>query len=180
MGGQGSGPRSAPAEVKRARGRSAGRDSGGRKLAEPGTAPPALAVLPGGADRTPDLPDHLEPEGPGALRWARVWRDATWLNTDFDRDSVLRLCEAEELRQQLLAEISADGVMVPGSKGQMRAHPLLTQVRSLEAAMLVMERELGLTPASRSSLSVGERKEQSTSVLAGVLREAAARRSRRA
>lgn len=180
MGGVGSGPRSAPAEVRRAKGRSAGRDSGGRKIAEPNSAPPALAVLPGGGDPTPPLPAHLEPEGPGAIRWARVWRDATWLNADFDHDSVLRLCEGEEMRRQLSEEIARDGVMVPGSKGQMRAHPLLTQVRSVEAAMLTMERELGLTPASRSSLNVGERKAESTSVLAGVLREATARRARRA
>jgi len=187
MGGTGSGPRSAPTAVKRAKGRSAGRDSGGRKLPEPvlvaATPAPAveaeagatLTVLPGGEDRTPELPDSLEEDGPGAARWARTWRDAAWLHVDFDRDAVLRLCEAEDARKVIREEILSDGVMIPGSMGQSRAHPLISQQRAIEAAMLGLERELGLTPAARSSLGVGERQEEKTSALLTIMAAAAAR-----
>ena len=50
--------------------------------------------------------------------------------------------------------VAQDGLMTLGSTGQWRAHPLLTEIRAIEAAMLRIETELGIGPLARKRLGV--------------------------
>mgnify|MGYP003474858876 FL=1 len=67
-----------------------------------------------------------------------------------------RLCANHDLRADMLAYIERDGLTVEGYKGQPRPHPLLAEVRALEAEMRRIEVECGFTPASRSKLGYVE------------------------
>lgn len=146
------GPRPRPVEQKRLNGRSPGRDSGGRKLPDA-----TVVALPGAGERTPPVPGHLVPEGVGAARWERLWREAgAWLSVATDIDVVTRLCELEDLRDAMHAQLAQDGLMVKGSTGQSRTHPLIDKIRALDEQLLKYERECGLTPSARGSLGVGE------------------------
>lgn len=145
MGGPGSGRRKAPVEKRRAHGRSPGRDSGGRKLPDPGNVVPLHPV----DGDLPPVPASIAPDGPGAARWLRIWRDARWLSPAVDLPVVTRLVELEELRAGMKAALADAGFYVKGSQGQLRPNPLLAQIRATEAQMLQLERECGLTPSSR-------------------------------
>ena len=50
--------------------------------------------------------------------------------------------------------VAQDGLMTLGSTAQWRAHPLLTEIRAIEAAMLRIETELGIGPLARKRLGV--------------------------
>jgi len=173
MGGTGSGRRPAPLEQRRARGRSEGRDSGGRKL------PDAPVVLSSAEGRVPDAPDWLGDAGTD--RWTRLWRDAgTWLAAGTDWDLLVRLCEAEDTRLGMRKALADTGFFVTGSTGQLRPNPLIDKLRLHDAEILRMERECGLTPSARGALGVGEVvKGQGANVLEDILRGHAARQSRR-
>ena len=58
-----------------------------------------------------------------------------WLSVDTDRDVLTRLCEAHDERDAMREQMAVDEFMVPGSRGQLRPHPLLTHLRALETQM---------------------------------------------
>lgn len=169
MGGPGSGRRKAPVEKRRAHGRSEGRDSGGRPLPEPGNV---VALHPVDGD-LPAVPESIAPDGPGAARWVRIWRDARWLSPAVDTPVVVRLVELEELRAGMKAALAEAGFYVKGSQGQLRPNPLLAQIRATEAQLLQLERECGLTPSSREGKA--EVLPEATNPLAAILQRAANR-----
>lgn len=146
------GPSKAPLEERRRKGRSPGRDSGGRKLPDPTNVVP-LRGVEGGA---PKMPPTIVPDGAGAARWTSVWREATWLSPQTDGDVITRLCELEDLREGMKAALADEGFYVAGSQGQKRPNPLLVQIRDTERLMLTLEKECGLTPSARGSLGVAE------------------------
>ncbi len=166
------GPRKAPLEERRRKGRSAGRDSGGRPLPDPDNVVPLRGVEGGGP---PPVPDTVAPSGAGARRWATIWREARWLAPATDGDVVTRLCELEDLREAMKAALADEGFYVKGSKGQVRPNPLLVQIRATEGQMLRLETECGLTPSARGSLGVAEVKEAVGNPLEAILRRAAGR-----
>lgn len=144
-----------PLEQRRRKGRSPGRDSGGRPLPDPSNVV-ALKAVDGGA---PPVPDSLLPDGEGARRWATIWREAKWLAPAVDTDVITRLCEAIDTRHAMREALAEAGFYVRGSQGQLRPNPLLNQIRATEAQILALERECGLTPSSRGSLGVAETKD---------------------
>ena len=82
------------------------------------------------------------PKPPGSLGdagrevWGRLWvAGQAWLSVETDRDVLTRLCEAHDERDAMREQIALDGFMVPGSRGQLRPHPLLTHLRALETPM---------------------------------------------
>lgn len=163
------GPQKTPLEERRRKGRSPGRDSGGRKLPEPGN----VVALRGVEGDLPAVPSTLDPDAAGAVRWLRIWREASWLAPATDTEVVTRLCECEQLREAMKAALADEGFYVKGSQGQLRPNPLLAQIRATESQILVLERECGLTPSSRGSLGVGEVKPENDNPLAAILQRAA-------
>ncbi len=167
------GPPKKPLEQRRAHGRSPGRDSGGRKLPDAGN----VVALRGVEGRLPPLPDTLAPEKAGALRWAAIWSEATWLAPATDRDVVTRLCEQEQLREAMKGALADEGFYVKGSMGQLRPNPLLSHIRATEAQILALEKECGLTPSSRGSLGVAEVKQAEENPLVAILQRASGRKT---
>jgi P27 family predicted phage terminase small subunit len=137
-----------PIDRKRLTGRSPGRDSGGRPLPDH-----QMVVLPGQVS-PPPVPEGLGAAGRSA--WARLWSAAPWLAPDTDTDLMFLLCAAYDQWDAMHDRISEDGLMVTGSTGQQRSHPLLTQLRALEGSMTRWMRSLGFTPLSRSQLGASE------------------------
>lgn len=169
--------RAAPLEERRRKGRTPGRDSGGRKLPEGGNVVPLRGI---DGDQPPALPATVQPDKAGAARWAVIWREASWLSPATDTDVVTRLCEFEDLREGMRAALADEGFYVKGSQGQLRPNPLLAQIRATEAQILTLERECGLTPVSRGTLGVAEVKSEGESnPLAAILQRAAGRAASR-
>ena len=116
---------------QRLTGRRATRDAGGRKLPKP---PGALGDA-------------------GREVWGRLWvAGQAWLSVETDRDVLTRLCEAHDERDAMREQIAVDGFMLPGSRGQLRPHPLLTHLRALETPMTHWESVYGFTPSARAQL----------------------------
>lgn len=170
------GPPKTPLEERRRKGRSTGRDSGGRPLPDPEN----VVALRGVEGRLPEVPATVQEDGPGAVRWERIWRDASWLSPATDLAVVTRLCEAEDLYAGMKAALADGGFYVTGSQGQLRPNPLLTQLRATAEQILKLERECGLTPSSRGSLGFAEVKPQSENPLTAILERAANRGGRAA
>jgi len=163
-------------EQKRRTGRAPGKDSAGRDLPHLGN----VRSLPGAGGQVPPVPPSLVEDGAGAARWERLWREAAeWLAVGTDWHLLVRLCEAEDLRQGMREALAESGFFVAGSMGQQRPNPLIDKLRLHDAEILRMERECGLTPAARGSLGVGEVQEKTGSGLDQILRDAANRGARR-
>jgi P27 family predicted phage terminase small subunit len=132
-----------PTERKRARG-----NPGKRALPDP-------VVLLAAAATIPRPPDSLQATGRGV--WDRLWTAAQgWLSPQTDVDILTRLCEAHDLREALLADLHATGLMVEGSVGQTRVNPLLDKLLAVETLMTKYEGLCGFTPADRSRLGLVE------------------------
>ena len=136
-------------EHKRKLGTGPGRDSSGHRLPVPVAVPEPLC---GGA---PPPPPKLGTDGLTA--WNRMWSaGSAWLHPECDRGVMVRLCELIELRARVVDFIDSAGLTAAGSTGQVRAHPLLSTLLSLETVIGRLESEAGFTPASRSKLSASE------------------------
>jgi phage terminase small subunit len=128
-----------PLEQKRRTGRSPGRDTGGRKLPEPGNVvalPPAAGI--------PPYPADLGIEG--RQLWDRAWSAAiTWLSPDSDGKTVEEAC------------FLADALAV--SRVRYRATTDPADARALVALskqFLEALSALGFTPTARARLGVAE------------------------
>lgn len=128
-----------PAEVKRATGRSPGRDSGGRPL-------PALAAvtpLPM-ASRTPPTPTDLGPDG--ERLWQMAWGFAiTWLSPDSDLEAIT---SAARLADDVAAARARYRVTTDPADGRILVNLTKAFADSLSS--------LGFDPVSRSRLGVAE------------------------
>ncbi len=90
------------------------RDSGGRKLATPTTSCPAGDRWRCAAAACVHPRRHS-----GAARWERIWREAgAWLSAGTDWHILVRLCEAENLREGMRQELAERGFWMRGSMGQ--------------------------------------------------------------
>jgi P27 family predicted phage terminase small subunit len=112
---------------------------------------PPIAVVPA-AETTPKPPARLGKTGRDT--WQRTWTScAAWLNLS-DYRLIERLAQLADDREAMRTIVAQDGLMTLGSTGQWRAHPLLTEIRAIEAAMLRIETELGIGPLARKRLGV--------------------------
>ena len=137
-----------PVEQKWLTGRRATRDAGGRKLPKP-------VVVLAASSTVPKPPGSLGDAGREV--WGRLWvAGQAWLSVETDRDVLTRLCEAHDERDAMREQIAVDGFMVPGSRGQLRPHPLLTHLRALETQMTHWESVCGFTPSARAQLGHAE------------------------
>ena len=67
-----------------------------------------------------------------------------------------RLCEAYDRRAEMVAQVESDGLMIPGSVGQSRPHPILDKLFALETLITRYEGLWGFTPADRTRMGVAE------------------------
>ncbi|CCB74965.1 MULTISPECIES: phage terminase small subunit P27 family [Streptomycetaceae] len=132
-----------PTERKRRTG-----NPGKRQLPEPVVQLAAVAAIPA-------APGTLGEAGRTA--WDRLWTAGqAWLSPTTDLDVLTRLCEAHDEREAMRDQVAADGYMVPGSMGQMRAHPLLSEIRAVESQITKYESLCGFTPTDRARLGYAE------------------------
>ena len=133
-----------PMELKRATGRAAGRDSGGRKLNELSVVTP----LPM-AHHTPEPPAMLQADG--LKLWNRVWDQAiTWLSPMSDMNAIENAC-------QLADAVSAARVKYLATLEGVDARAFVALNKSFTDALA----SLGFDPVSRSRLGVAEVKKMS-------------------
>ena len=86
------------------------------------------------------------PKGMSRTRGGRLWRDvlSTW---ELRPDEVVVLeaaCRAVDMGDRILEALEGQPVMVPGSKGQLREHPLLAELRYQRALSAALLKQLGL------------------------------------
>lgn len=141
-------PARKPLEVKRRTGRTPTTDSGGRKLPAPVVHLAAVASIPTAPATLGDV---------GAAVWDRLWTAGQkWLSPQLHLDVLTRLCEAHDEREALKDQLSRDGYVVPGSKGQLRMHPLLQRLAVVEDTITRLESLCGFNPAAMSKLGYAE------------------------
>lgn len=104
--------------------------------------------------------DLIVPEPPAGLSgaaleaWAAFWRsEVAAVTAEVDWPVVRRLFSMYAAQERAL-EASERMLVVAGSKGQLRLNPLADYALKLEAAIVRLENELGLTPASRARLGI--------------------------
>jgi P27 family predicted phage terminase small subunit len=86
--------------------------------------------------------------------WSEFWHsELSQLVKATDLSSVRRLFNYYQQHEDLTA-IFQKGRMVAGSQGQPRLNPALDGLMKLEAAILRLENELGLTPSARLRLGI--------------------------
>lgn len=134
-----------PIEHHRRVGRGGNQKADGRPIATGEVVPLPMA------DRTPDLPDVIEPNGAGADLWERVWHSAiTWISPHSDLVAVVRACQlADDLqaaRQQWHRTMFKDD-----------ARTMLGLSKQFTDALSV----LGFNPTARARLGVAEVKKMS-------------------
>jgi P27 family predicted phage terminase small subunit len=86
--------------------------------------------------------------------WREFWRDplsASIAPTDIP---VLRRLFRLRDRWERAMDATEVEIVVRGSEGQVRVHPLADYCSKLEAAMIRLETELGLTPMARARLGI--------------------------
>jgi phage terminase small subunit len=145
-----------PLEQKRRTGRSPGRDTGGRKLPDPGNV---IALPP--ADGVPVYPADLGLDG--QRLWDRAWGAAiTWLSPASDTDGV-------EQAARLADDAAAARKRYRATTDPADARALVAVAKQLQEALS----SLGFNPVARSRLGVAEVKRVSA------LEELVAKRQRR-
>ena len=131
-------------ELKRATGRTPGRDSGGRKLNELSV----VTALPM-ADKTPEPPAMLQADGLNL--WNRIWDNAiTWLSPVSDMNAIENACKLADV-------VSASRVKYMATLESADARAYVAVNKSFTDALA----SLGFDPVSRSRLGVAEVKKMS-------------------
>lgn len=86
--------------------------------------------------------------------WRNYWRsDLAALAIHTDAPSISRLFGMYDQYARAM-EVVARALVVKGSTGQIRTNPLAEHALRLDAAILRLEGELGLTPASRARMGI--------------------------
>lgn len=99
-----------------------------------------------------------DPEPPATLGtvgqsyWAS-YIDAPWI-TPPDYRALERLCLLNDELDEYSTVVSREGALVPGSKAQPVAHPLLAVIDKLRTSVERLEIELGLTPMARQRMHI--------------------------
>lgn len=108
------------------------------------------------------MPHGLAKDGPGQ----RLWRDITGKWELTEREYRL-LEEAAFTADRIMKErrVIGDRLMIPGSQGQMVAHPMLKELRADESHMMQLLSKIDLPePDEMQDSGVGERAAQMRAV----------------
>lgn len=106
-------------------------------------------------DGRPRMPADMTPGAKAA--WRAVLEAApVALITPFDAYLLRSYCEAVDLYRQAIAALAKSGPLVRGARGnELVVNPLHRVMRDNRDAMRLLGRELGISPAARSGMSVG-------------------------
>jgi len=116
---------------------------------------PALTVV---ADGTLTLADAPPRDGwpPDLVKaWGEYW--ASPLAATVAENDLPGLYRAWDMRAaiaEMEAAITAEGYVTEGFKGQPVANPLIARVQAMYGPLLQLEKEYGLTPASKARLGI--------------------------
>lgn len=105
---------------------------------------PALAL---------DAPDHLGKAGRAA--WVLLAAECSWL-AHTDRVSVVLLCEKLDRRAAWIAQLAGADEVLLTDKGYAYPNPLVGMLSTLETEIVKLLSLLGLTPADRTRIGLGE------------------------
>lgn len=126
-----------------------GNDQGHRKHAER----TVIAIVP--KAKAPTAPHADGSWLPKTKRlWREFWRDPLSVSIAPTDMSVLRRLFYYRDRWQRAMDATDAEIAVLGSKGQVRVNPLINYCTQLEASMIRLETELGLTPMARARLGI--------------------------
>lgn len=130
-----------------------------RRLGNPGQRPlPDLAAV----TPLPALPDGT-PDGlgeDGAALWNSITGSAkAWL-APTDHPMLLMLCELADRRAGFVQHLADNGPLLMRPDGHTVANPVVAMLATLEKQMVHMASSLGLTPADRTRIGLGEVKAQ--------------------
>jgi P27 family predicted phage terminase small subunit len=135
-------PKRRPAGLKLIEGRSPGRDSGGRKVAEP----LAFKRLP------PEAPSWLPEEA--RAEWQRVVPEMARMDLlkPVDRAALTAYCLTWDRLVRAQQEMEADGsVLATNSQGRVR-HPAVAVIEAASKELRAWAGEFGLTPSAESKV----------------------------
>lgn len=108
---------------------------------------------------TPEPPSGLGEAGLDA--WKFIWLHS-WIIPERHRLLVVRYCRTQDLLNLAYAELERAGLMQLGSHKQLRAHPVMCEIRALSVECRLMEIEMGLTPASEAKAGVPQQLPRNT------------------
>lgn len=130
----------------------------------PARDPYPLAVLKGYAG-APPLRPRPEPKPPACPSWVpaegrREWRrlvpilDRAGVLSHLDRAVLASFCTTYARLVEAEKAISDRGILVEGYRGSIVKNPAVQVARDARAALVVLARELGLSPKAREALRV--------------------------
>ena len=123
---------------------------------------PADKVL-GHRRRRPPVPKDLPPQRPAGrddwlptvtAAWETYWAsELARLSLDVDLPSIYRLFDMYDQHGRAM-DVVRKALVVRGSTGQIRANPLADLALRLDASIVRLENELGVTPAARGRMGI--------------------------
>lgn len=137
------GPAAAPAALKLVKGKSAGRDSGGRPVSE----------VPKFRRGAPDAPEMLSAEA--RAEWDRIvpGLDELELLKPEDFAALVEHCETWATYVEAVAEVRAEGVVLTNPEnGRRYKNPALSAAEAAGQQLRASCREFGLTPSSEQNV----------------------------
>ena len=130
-----------------------------RKQGNPGRRPlPELASVTTIPRVGIEAPEHLTPDR--QQLWISIREVAFWISGT-DESNLLLLCEKLDRRAELIAKLSTSDFVLYTDKGYAYANPLMGMLSTIENEITKQFSLLGLTPADRTRLGVGEVKARS-------------------
>lgn len=125
---------------------------------------PGKRALPKGEPKPlagkPTCPSHLDAEA--KREWRRMVRDleAMGLLTKVDRAALALYCQAWARWVKAVGQIEAHGEVVETGNGSVKLSPWVTVANTASKEMRALLVEFGLTPSSRSRVSVPTQEEE--------------------
>jgi P27 family predicted phage terminase small subunit len=105
----------------------------------------------------PDAPAHLSDEAKAVWGRVREQMGHTRVIRGADADILELYCETLVRSREASALLGRSGFLIKGARhGELVKNPLVAMVRDITAQVRILAGELGLTPASRTSLRAGE------------------------
>jgi P27 family predicted phage terminase small subunit len=104
----------------------------------------------------PEVPDHLSDDAKAVWAHVREQMGHTRVIRGADRDILELYCETLARYREASALLERSGFVIKGARhGDLVRNPLVAMVRDLTVQVRAVAGELGLTPASRTSLRAG-------------------------
>jgi len=87
-------------------------------------------------------------------RGARFWQtvNETWLIDADERELLIETCRQLDLCESLADVLARDGVLAEGSQGQIRAHPVVAELRAARLALARLVAHLDLPDVTGSAV----------------------------